>query len=57
MFFIHQGRIKLSKSDSKEMYNATKDFYFQEIFYIHLRILKLYQTHQDFHKNIVFQHW
>ncbi len=27
--FIHQGCIKLIKSDSKDVYNVTKDFYFK----------------------------
>ncbi len=27
--FIHTGFIKLIKSDSKDMYNVTKDFYFK----------------------------
>ncbi len=26
---IHQGCIKLIKSDSKDIYNGTKDFYFK----------------------------
>ncbi len=26
--FIHQGHVKLMKSDSKAIYNVTKDFYF-----------------------------
>ncbi len=27
--FIHQGHIKFIKSDSKDIYNITKDFYFK----------------------------
>ncbi len=27
--FIHQGCIKLIKSDSEDIYNVTKDFYFK----------------------------
>jgi len=37
--FIQQGGIKLIKSDSKDMYNVTKDFYFKEMLLISIHAL------------------
>ncbi len=49
-----QGCIKLIKSDSKDIYNATKDFYFKTItfeFFIHQRNLIFFSSY--FPQNIL----
>ncbi len=49
---IQQGCIKLIKSESKDIYNVTKDFHFKYCIYILFYFFLLIKKNHSFHKNV-----